>query len=162
MKKPSKRGRPTKLTPEVAETLIKLVGIGTFVTNQATFIGVNPDTIWAWLKDGERARTRAESRDLNERDAFLADFWSRYKRAEGAWKIDAIQKIQRYGGVRGLMWLLERRFPNKWGSRRCGKAHVDGHDNAPELCEHAPSMRELEEEKARALITQRLSESLIQ
>jgi hypothetical protein len=64
---------------------------------------VNPDAIWTWLKDGERARTRAESRDLNERDGFLADFWSRYKRAEGAWKIDAIQNIQRYGGVRGLV-----------------------------------------------------------
>ncbi len=159
---PKKRGRPTKLTPEVAETLIKLVGIGTLVTSQATFIGVNPDTIWTWLRDGENARNRAESRDLSEHDAFLADFWSRYKRAEAAWKIDAIQKIQRYGGVRGLMWLLERRFPNKWGSRRCGKTHADAHDNAPEFCEDAPSVRELEEEKARALITQRLSESLIQ
>lgn len=61
-----------------------------------------------------------------------------------------------------VWWPFERRFPNQWGSRRCGKAHVDGHDNASELFyEDAPSMRELEEEKARVLIAQRLSESFI-
>jgi hypothetical protein len=54
------RGRPTKLTPAVADEIVAVLAAGGSIRDAAASTGVAARTIWAW-------RSRAYSRDPHDR-----------------------------------------------------------------------------------------------
>lgn len=106
-KSPKKRhGRPTKLTPEVQASIIADIGKCLFLETAAANVKLPPQTLYNWLKAGERGDPPY--------DAFL----EAYKNAERKAQLGLLEQIaQRVPGWQALAWLLERRWYELWGRR---------------------------------------------
>jgi hypothetical protein len=50
---PARRGRPTKLTAEVADRIVAAVRAGNYLETAANYAGVHPSTVFRWIKEGE-------------------------------------------------------------------------------------------------------------
>lgn len=126
MSKKKPRGRPCKLTPELQAKIVTLMRDGNYVETAAACVGINKETLYAWLKKGargeggkfkdfsnavEKAQAEAERRDVQNIGNAAA---------EGAWQASA--------------WRLERKFPKRWG--RMDRTEVTGKDGGPVKVEH--------------------------
>ncbi len=98
--------RPTKLTPEVADTIIDAIRDGGFAVTAAHRAGISEQTYYAWCKRG-----------LSGEQPF-AEFLERLKRA-GAEAQASLLGLIRHAAERGTWqaaaWILERRWPTDWG-----------------------------------------------
>lgn len=47
-----RRGRPTKLTPELIQRVAAVVRAGNYLDTAARFCGIDKVTLWAWMKRG--------------------------------------------------------------------------------------------------------------
>jgi transposase len=101
------RGRPTKLTPERRDDLVLLLAAGASTARAARCVGVSERSVTRWLRDGLAERVR------------LA-------RAAGAVSTDALSEARLVVLIaraaqhdwRAGSWLLERRWPERWGAAR--------------------------------------------
>ena len=104
-----RRGRPTKLTDEIADQLVTLLGSGNYDETAALAAGISARTLRGWLQRGResahpddepyrRLRTRTDEARAKGEAAHVA----RVSRAaaEGDWKASA--------------WFLERAYPERW------------------------------------------------
>ena len=67
-------GRPSKLTPEIQETICKSVAAGVSYADAARLVGVGESTLHRWRAAGESAR-RGKFREFRERvQAAVAQF----------------------------------------------------------------------------------------
>jgi transposase len=105
----SRRGRPTKLTPEIQEKIVSVIRKGNYIETAAAYAGISKQTLYNWLRTGSRKPTgvygefvRAVEQALAESE--MADL-ARIEQAaiEGHWQASA--------------WRLERRFPKRWGKQ---------------------------------------------
>jgi hypothetical protein len=113
-------GRPTKLTPELAARVVKLIESGWWLEHAADEVGIVYRTLYAWIRDGEsqeatpelaefsqactRARTRAERAKLKSAED---------ARSNGEdWKLET--------------WQLERMNPKRY--KPADKHEVTGAD----------------------------------
>lgn len=102
-------GRPTKLTPEVQQTIVTFMGAGAYIETAAAAARISKVTLYEWLRRGaddeepfaeflnavEKAASEADLRDLKTiRQAAVAGVWQ------------------------AAAWRLERRHPSQWGRRR--------------------------------------------
>ncbi len=105
---PAKGGRPSKLTPERQEDIVKWLKLGFYQEDAATMSGITPSTYYAWMKKAENGDER-----------FL-EFSEAVKKAraeaEGA-HIMNIRKAADNGVWQASAWFLERSFPKKWGKK---------------------------------------------
>jgi hypothetical protein len=97
-------GRPTKLTPELADDLVVMLAAGMPVGRAAAAAGVPQRTLTRWLRAGLRQqveRARAEQVEAVEAlpEARLVGLVTRA--ARGDWAASA--------------WWLERHYPERWG-----------------------------------------------
>lgn len=102
-------GRPTKLTPEIAERICSALRIGASIDIAAHHAGVHRDSIYRWLQRGEQ-----------EFKGAYAAFFEQTQRARADCQISAlaiIKKASLAGDVKAAMFLLERRFPGDFGPR---------------------------------------------
>lgn len=68
----SPAGRPTKLTPELSDSIVAAVRSAQFVEVAAAMVGVHKETLYAWLRRGAEARTKAGR--LNDQDRRCREF----------------------------------------------------------------------------------------
>lgn len=110
----ARTGRPSELTPENRELILKAVR--TFATREAAAIagGVDVSTLYRWLAKGKKKGKRnAEYRDF--REALL--------KAEAEAEVGMMATIQNAArrpknpDWKALAWILERRRPKKYGRR---------------------------------------------
>lgn len=127
------RGRPTKLTPELADPILKGVKLGMPLELAAEACGVSRHTVLEWVRRGEE---RDEERSA---DPVFVDFANRYRQARAQFAQFCLQPcIEAIAGKRpskrekGKMvkslgapqraheakWHLARRFPEFWGQGR--------------------------------------------
>lgn len=106
---PSARvGRPTKLTPEPQERVVRLVRVGVAPYAAARACGVKHRTWYDWLR-----RARAGEK----RYAPLADALAgAHARLQAALTVQV--RAAAVENWRAAAWLLERRWPEDWGRRR--------------------------------------------
>lgn len=123
-------GRPSKLTPDVADRIIAAVLEGNYLATAAQAVGVGESTLYRWLQRGADVEARALERaedldavDLHELTdpaewAYL-DFREALKSAE-AYAERELLGIVRQGrqGWQAHMTILERRHPDRWGRRQ--------------------------------------------
>jgi transposase len=115
----ARTGRPTRLTPEVQETIVTVLKTGAYLETAAAFAGVSLEAVYAWMRRGklkgrsiykdfrqavERASAEAEVKDLLVIDAA----------AKGATD-PATGATVRSPNWNAAAWRLERRHPRKWG-----------------------------------------------
>jgi hypothetical protein len=109
--KTPKRGRPSKLTKEVAERICNAVQVGNHYCAAAAYGGITYQTLREWLKKGEKQRAGE-----------FRDFLDAMKKAEA----DAeIALVAAWRSSAGKNWLaaaafLERRYPERWARQRTG------------------------------------------
>lgn len=98
---------PIKLTPEVAEAVLKSLRAGNYRETAACSANLDPKTLRRWEKRGMKGEEPFKS--------FVAQMHKAEADAEGM----AVAAISRAGlrDWRALAWRLEKKDPKRWGSR---------------------------------------------
>ncbi len=109
-KRPKKRGRKSKLTPEVREKICALVRGGNYYKVAAQACGIAETTLYEWIEKGRVATDRscdyalfAEALKKADAEAESADVLIIKKAAKKSWQAAA--------------WLLERKRFQRWARR---------------------------------------------
>lgn len=110
-------GRKTKLSQKITDAFTKAIGEGVSIVAACQFAGVCERTYYTWTSKGEagkepyiqfvqaikKAEAKAEQRWVRVIETHAADTWT------------------------AAAWLLERRFPDRWGRReRVQQEHSGG------------------------------------
>jgi len=139
---PPKTGRPTKLTPEVQDAILRALRAGNYMETAAAFGGVHKDTLYDWLKRGRADIVKGKE------DGLYASFVRALDKAVADGEVrdvaiiaEAAQgrpaQLDRDGNViraavppqwTASAWRLERRWPKKWG--RFDRVGVEGSEGA--------------------------------
>ena len=129
----ARAGRPTKLTPELHTEIVRTIKAGNYIETAAAMAGINRDTLREWVRQGIRhpaGKYGSFARDVEKAMAHseVMDVLGIRKAGEREWTARA--------------WLLERRFPDKWGKK--------GADVTINIAQ-SPQWQELRERIVRAL-----------
>ncbi len=106
MKPESKRGRQTVLTASRQQRICALLGEGVTIATAASLSGISERTYHGWVTRG----------DAGEEP--YATFFDAATRARGSWKARLIARIEKTNDWRAAAFLLERSFPDEYGSKR--------------------------------------------
>ncbi|MCK9600243.1 MAG: hypothetical protein M0R06_14460 [Sphaerochaeta sp.] len=130
-------GRPSKLSPEVQQTVCDFIAEGAYVERACQAAGIGQSTFFRWLEQGEK-----------ETSGPYREFWEATKKAEATAEQERIARI-RAAGIGGAVvsrttitkrnrdggetttvtevyqapawqadaWYLERRYPEAWAKR---------------------------------------------
>ena len=115
-------GRPSKLTPEVQDTICKYLRAGNAFKTACEAAGIGYATGKQWRQRGEDRhpdRESGEDRDPERPgDEAFAGFAAATRRDEAealARCAMVVQKAAADGSVQAATWFLERRAPAEWG-----------------------------------------------
>ena len=104
-------GRRRKLTRKVIQRLRKEIARGLPYDTAARLAGIHPATFYRWKRDAEEARAAGVRRGI------LVDFLRAVEEADAEAERALLERVVVQGGAKGAMWVLERRWPEKWGQR---------------------------------------------
>lgn len=117
-----RRGRPSKLTPEVLTGLEQMLASGCTVETAAEAHGVARGTVHAWLARGQAALSAAEERgeeEVPEGELLYAQLVIGIEESKARAKIAALGAV-RAAAAKGVWqaaaWFLERTFPEEFGT----------------------------------------------
>jgi transposase len=99
-------GRPTKLTPDVAACICRMLRRGLYIETAVAFAGLSRSTFYYWMKKARHDKNSVYGKfsDTVAREmahAEVRDLAIIEQAAKTKWKAAA--------------WRLERRFPARWG-----------------------------------------------
>ena len=101
--------RPTKLTPEVHDAIIKDIGNGVTFVDAAGAAGIDRTTFFNWMKWGEKAKS-----------GVYFDFFNACKAAQAQARKKftlVIAKASADGDWRAALEYLKRHDPDNWGDK---------------------------------------------
>jgi hypothetical protein len=104
------RGRPLKLTAARRQRIVAAARLGAHREQAALAASISRATLQAWLAKGETEGAPDRFRD----------FARAVREAEAEAELEALRSIERAavdGDWRAKCWLLERRWPDRWGRR---------------------------------------------
>lgn len=127
-------GRPSKLTPETAEKIIRAVRVGNFLETAAAAAGVHPATVYRWLADADKKGAPAAKREFRDAlsraraEAEQRLVGSAVKDAAGGFVTKRVTRTLRDGTTeteetyaapngRVALEFLSRAFPDRWARR---------------------------------------------
>lgn len=99
-------GRKTKLTPELAEKIANYISTGNYAVVVCGLVGIGESTYYSWLEKGVKAKSGK-----------YREFLELIKRAEAAREAKWIKDIDGDPSWQSKAWLLERRYPERWGKK---------------------------------------------
>jgi transposase-like protein len=105
-------GRPSKFTAETQARINAAIGAGAERALAAKYAGIGESTLYRWLERGQRdERAGIESK--------FRTFWSTVAKTEAEVQMRALAMIKVAGAKnwRAAIWMLERRYPERWGRR---------------------------------------------
>jgi hypothetical protein len=113
----AKRGRKTKLTPEIERKLTSAIAAGNYHEVACSLAGISTSTFYSWMKKGEQAKS----------GQFL-DFREAIKKAEAIAEAKRIQMITEASETnwQAAAWYLERRYPDRWGKQNKHDVNMNG------------------------------------
>ena len=119
-------GRKSKLTPEVQERICQYVRQGLTYEIAARAAGVSETTFYRWKQRGERSK-RGKYRE----------FWEALKRAESEAEQVLVRRILAASNDtwQAAAWMLERRYPERWGRKDRVKHETDLGDALAQVLE---------------------------
>jgi hypothetical protein len=100
--------RPTKLTPELRDTVCEHLKSGLFRRAAAGLVGIDEHTLSRWYHRG-----------ASEQRGLYREFYVAVNRAEAEFMQGATETLQAASTTnpRHVQWLLSRRFPELYGRR---------------------------------------------
>ncbi len=101
--------RPRKLTPRIAARLVDALNQGAAIDVAANYVGVSRRIVYKWIEDGRAAD--------GGRLAVFADLVDQAL-ASAELRLQLVVKKEAQSNWKAAAWLLERRFPERWGPRR--------------------------------------------
>lgn len=115
-------GRNSRLTDELKEEILLLVGSGLYLKQVCEYVGVSESTIYYWLKRGSEEVLRLESNPKarpSTKEQPYVDFYYAMKRAENQSEVRAVGNWQKAmkDDWRAAREFLARRFPDRWSPR---------------------------------------------
>jgi transposase-like protein len=101
--------KPRALSPEVQDEIVRLVGMGNYLSPACALAGITPEGLYYWQK-----KYRAGDEDAQ----WLDDFFSRLAHASAQAEAQSLAAV-RDGkmGWQGPAWFLGRRFPKRWSEK---------------------------------------------
>lgn len=118
---PRKQGRPSKLTEEVQNRILRAVQAGNWLETASAYAGVDASTVRRWIAKGE----------ADDAEEPYRSFCAAIKQARAEAEIRAvalIQKAAQDGTWQASAWYLERSHPDRWGRKRL---EITGADSQP-------------------------------
>jgi len=106
--------RPTKLTADVEEKVVRAIRAGNYPEVAARHAGVHPSTYYRWMERGGLGGDAVEDDPYRH---FCAEVERAIADAEAA-EVGLIVQAARGGTWQAAAWLLEHRFPERWGRTR--------------------------------------------
>jgi transposase len=122
----NKIGRPTVLTPALINQVASLLRSGCLIETAAAAVGITRETLYAWLRKAAKLEILRQTEfsaerpfELTGEDALLIDFSDTYKKALAIAELQNVATIKRASRKywQAAAWLLERRYPQRWGRR---------------------------------------------
>lgn len=107
--KKRKPGRPTKLTPEIQDKICDYLKMGNFIDTSCKLVGIHKDTFFEWMKRGREAK----------RKSIYQDFFFAVEEAQGFGEARHVAIVSKAGEFdwHASAWMLERKFPEKYGRK---------------------------------------------
>ncbi|HEV2773893.1 MAG TPA: hypothetical protein VGV57_13895 [Thermoleophilaceae bacterium] len=105
--------RPTKLTSEVSERIVRAIRAGNYPEVAAGHAGIHAATYYRWM---ERGALEGEAGEDDPYRQFRSEVERAIADSEAA-EVGLVIKAARDGDWRAAAWLLERRFSDRWGRR---------------------------------------------
>jgi len=107
-----KNGRPTKINDALIEKVCEYIEEGNFIDTAAVCAGINYCTYYNWIKWGDE-------RHQDFKGGAYEKFFKAVKDAERRGENHILQCLFNAEGKNWIRyaWVLERRFPAKWGRR---------------------------------------------
>ena len=102
-------GRPTKLTPELQEELLKALKGGTYVEDACAYVGLGVTTFYRWMNE-------AQSEDATDE---LREFRAAVEKARASAVVRNVALLQKAAedSWQAAAWWLERTRPDHYGRR---------------------------------------------
>jgi len=117
-----RRGPRGRLSEAVVAAIVRSVRCGAPPETAAAAVGISRRTFFRWRARGRAAEKLYEAgEDLSPDDDAYLDFLDRVDQAEAQAAVEASVRLFEAGkrSWRAAVALLERRFPEDWGTRRC-------------------------------------------
>lgn len=115
--------RPTVLTPELHDKIIKALQAGAYMETAAAYAGISKDTFFRWLKAGARYNVAVEQgKPHDESDAPYGAFSDSITKAMADAELTDLiligkaAKQEKYWTA--AAWRLERKYPQRYGANR--------------------------------------------
>ncbi|MFP5116088.1 hypothetical protein ACSU64_27655 [Bacillaceae bacterium C204] len=128
-------GRKSKLTPALIKDAAKLLKGGNYVETVCEYLGIGTTTWYRWMQEGEVAKSglKREFRDV-------------VKKAEAEAEIRLITDLQKIAETdqkwQALAWMLERKYPDRWGRKDKVSADVQHSGEVVDRHEHNVSIEQ--------------------
>ena len=113
--------KPYKLLDkQITDTLLQAIKLGAFIEHACYYSGINSSTFRSWRSKAEDGVEPYKS------------FWSEVTKAEAEGIIRRMARIEKAGlegNWQADAWVLERKYPEKFGRR--DRVQISGDPNAP-------------------------------
>lgn len=124
------RGRPSKLTEEVKDKLVKAISQGNYYEAACSYAGISYSTFREWMNKGAAEQDAAEEQEGQEEQegTEFSDFLEAIKKAESAAELRLVQEWQKHipNNWQAIATFMERRYPDRWGRRERRDVNVSG------------------------------------
>jgi hypothetical protein len=101
-------GRPPKLSRALADTVADIIRAGNWIEEACRSVGISRDTHYDWIK-------RANGPDTTKLHRYYSDAILRAIPQGETALAAALAKAAQKGNVAAATFLLQRRFPDRWG-----------------------------------------------
>ncbi|MCK9435601.1 MAG: hypothetical protein M0Q12_00165 [Synergistaceae bacterium] len=118
-----KPGHPQKLNEQIHKTIMERITAGNTIEASAVSAGINKVTYYRWAQRGQKAKKELEENGhIDPADEKYIRFMEDIIKAKALSEVALVSKIHRAGETgtgdwRAYAFILERRFPDKWGRK---------------------------------------------
>lgn len=136
-------GRPSKLTADIIHKVKTFLPVCMYIETLADSLEIDRQTFYNWYHRGEAEARRLDKtgeETAHEREALYLEFYRAVKKGAADGEMAAAARIHAASHTtwQAAAWLLERRFPDKWGARH--RLEHTGKDGGPVLTEHKTTL----------------------
>ena len=116
--------RPTKIiNKEIVAKIVKAIRAGNYIETAAAYAGISKNTLYDWLRRGEREKQRLETNPrsrMRTSEVPFVEFSDAVERALAEAEVRDVTIIAKAAETQwqAAAWRLERKFPDRWGRRK--------------------------------------------
>lgn len=113
-------GRPRKDTPEIMDRVLNGIKAGLSYEGACGLARVHYTTFLRWKKEGESSESGK-----------YYEFYKELQNAEAIAEAEQLKRIKNDPDTKYACWILERRFPDRWGKKDHLKQEITGESGGP-------------------------------